>query len=381
LLGALARVTAFALGALALVGGLLAQGGRFSPWLDLASHFAPIWLGAALIAGLWAIAGERGTPRRVLLLVAILGVLASGALMAPELTRPLSPPAPKGSAFRLRLIQFNTWEELADPTSVADWIVSQRPDVVTIEDVTWPLRQALIRQGFQYTDGVEDVTWPLRQALIRRGVRYSSGVENVAIFSRLRRIPPPFPIPGPVWATLPACARATFASPDGGPPFTVVAAHLAWPTRGDRGKTGATLAALIDRFAHERLIVAGDFNLTPWSFALRRLDRRFGLERRDRAVPTWPSQRPLGRELVPLPAILPIDHVYAGAGWRTVAINRGPRLGSDHYPLVVDLAVVAPTPAAAGRSPPAGSGAGRTGPGVGVISGADHRRPWSRPPS
>lgn len=337
-----ARVTAFSLTGVALVGGLVAQWGRISPWLDLASHFAPIWLGAALIAGLWAAAGERGASRRVLLMLATIGVLASGALIAPELTRPRSPPAPSGSPFRLRLIQFNTWEELADPTGVANWIAGQQPDVVTIEDVTWPLREALIRRGFQYTSGVEDVTWPLRQALIRRGFRYDSGVENVAIFSRPRRIRAPFAIPGPLWATMPAFASATFPSPDGGPPFTVVATHLKWPTLADRWQTRATLAALLDRYAHDRLIVAGDFNLTPWSFALQRLDRRFGLERRDRAISTWPSQRPLGRTLVPLPAILPIDHVYAGTAWRTVMINRGPRLGSDHYPLVVDLALAKP---------------------------------------
>jgi endonuclease/exonuclease/phosphatase (EEP) superfamily protein YafD len=179
----------------------------------------------------------------------------------------------------------------------------------------------------------------------------------VAIFSRRGRIRAPFAIPGPLWAILPAFSCATFASSDGGPPFTVVAIHLKWPTRAHRWAGPATLAGLLDRYPHDRLIVAGDFNLTPWSFALRRIDRRFGLERRDRAVPTWPSQRPLGRALVPLPAILPIDHVYAGAGWRTVAVRRGPRLGSDHYPLVVDLALAAP----AGRVLSADGPAGRTG--------------------
>ena len=37
-------------------------------------------------------------------------------------------------------------------------------------------------------------------------------------------------------------------------------------------------------------------------------------------------------------ALLPIDHVYAGPGWRTVRAERGPRLGSDHYPVIVTLA-------------------------------------------
>lgn len=368
ILWSLARATAFLLAGVGFAGALVAQGGRYSPRLDVASHFAPFWLLGALAGGAWAVAGERGAARRVLLGMAMLGALASADLMAPELTRPLSPRAPAASPFRLRLIQFNTWEDLADPTGVADWIASQQPDVVTIEDVTWPLRQALIRRGFQYTDGVEDVTWPLRQALDRRGVQYASGVENVAIFSRRPRIHAPFMIPGPVWAILPAFSRATFASPDGGPPFTVLATHLTWPTRAAGWRARASLAALIDRHPHDRLILAGDFNLTPWSFTLQRLDRRFGLERRDRAIATWPSQQPLGRSLVALPAVLPIDHVYAGAAWRTVRIGRGPRIGSDHYPLVVDLALAEPAEAL-----PAARPAGRAGSGVTAVSGADQR--------
>jgi len=332
---AMARTALFVLAGVSLVGALVAQGGRFSRWLDVASHFAPLWLMGSLLGLAWAVAGERGVSRRVLLGIGVAGVLASGALMAPELLRPLPAPAPPGSPLRLRLIQFNTWERLADPTPVADWIAGQRPDVVAIEDVTPPLRQALIGRGLQYT----------------------RGMNGVAIFSRQRRVHSPFPIPASAWPTLPAFARATFASADGGPPFTIVATHLTWPTFSDRWPTRAALAALLDRYPHDRLIVAGDFNLTPWSFALRRLDRRFALERGDRAIATWPAERTVGPVLVPLPAVLPLDHVYAGKGWRTISIRRGPRLGSDHYPLVVDLALAEP----AGPILPAGSPARRIG--------------------
>ena len=90
----------------------------------------------------------------------------------------------------------------------------------------------------------------------------------------------------------------------------------------------------------ERLIVTGDFNSAPWSFQRRRWDKAFGLVRRERAIPSWPAQA-VGR-LPWLGAFLPIDHVFAGPGWATVSARRGPRLSSDHYPLVVTLAPVAP---------------------------------------
>nr|QQZ48664.1 hypothetical protein JKL49_14190 [Phenylobacterium glaciei] len=46
----------------------------------------------------------------------------------------------------------------------------------------------------------------------------------------------------------------------------------------------------------------------------------FGLERRTKALFSWPAY--LGAK-VPFP-FLPIDHVYAGKGWRTVSVKRGP---------------------------------------------------------
>ena len=40
---------------------------------------------------------------------------------------------------------------------------------------------------------------------------------------------------------------------------------------------------------------------------------------------------------IAMPPILPIDHIYAGSDWRMTGLRRGPRLGSDHFPLVATL--------------------------------------------
>ncbi|MDE2488701.1 MAG: endonuclease/exonuclease/phosphatase family protein, partial [Alphaproteobacteria bacterium] len=87
--------------------------------------------------------------------------------------------------------------------------------------------------------------------------------------------------------------------------------------------------------------VTGDFNSTPWSFSRRRWDKAFGLIRRDRALFSWPAGKTVWGVKPPFP-ILPIDHVYAGPDWATVSIRRGPKLGSDHYPVVAILAPVGP---------------------------------------
>ncbi len=62
------------------------------------------------------------------------------------------------------------------------------------------------------------------------------------------------------------------------------------------------------------------------------------LERRDPVLFSWPAKLNLGGPVVPALPFLPIDHVYAGSDWRTVSIEAGPALGSDHLPVIVTLA-------------------------------------------
>ncbi len=316
LAAAASRGLALALGFACLVASAGAQFGRFDPWLDLLAHFALLWLGGAVVCAVVGVLASRDRARRLPGIVGALGILAAGALMAPEILRPLRPDiAAPPNAPILRLIQFNAWDENADPAAAADWIASRRPDLVLIDELTPALRSAMETRGF----------------------RYQKGMVTTAIFSRGLAPAAAFRVPVGDWPLLPDFARAAFVAPGDGRPFTVVAVHLTWPTIAADWFRRETFARLLDDQPRDRLIIAGDFNLTPWSFALRRLDRRLGLERRDRALATWPARRRIGTWIAPLPPVLPIDHVYAGPAWRTVAVRRGPSLGSDHYPVEVDL--------------------------------------------
>jgi endonuclease/exonuclease/phosphatase (EEP) superfamily protein YafD len=311
------RIGAFGLGAVCLAAALAGDFGWLNGWLDIPNHFAPLWLLGALSVALSGALLARGATRRRIVLLGALGALAAAGLMVPEMARHVRPRVAAGGRQTLRLIQVNAWERNADPAAAAAWIAAQRPDIVAVEEVTPNLRDALIRRGFRFT----------------------KGIETVGIFSRLTPERAPFAVPMADWPRLPEFARATFAAPDGGAPFTVVAIHLAWPTLASHWGQPPVLATLLDRYPRDRLIVVGDCNRTPWSFALRGLDRRLGLERRDRALPTWPALRSWrGRNVAAL-ALFPIDHVYAGSAWRTVGLTRGPRIGSDHYPLILDLAL------------------------------------------
>jgi endonuclease/exonuclease/phosphatase (EEP) superfamily protein YafD len=130
--------------------------------------------------------------------------------------------------------------------------------------------------------------------------------------------------------------RATLRHPGGD--FTVVGAHFVWPIPAGRWQAQSRLlASKIAPFPKDSLIVTGDFNSTPWSWSLRRQDKAFGLERRTHALASWPTGQFIRIAKAPFP-VLPIDQVYAGKAWKTVKIERGPSLGSDHRPVVAVLA-------------------------------------------
>jgi endonuclease/exonuclease/phosphatase (EEP) superfamily protein YafD len=307
------HVAVVGLAVVCLLAGLAAQGGRFNSRLDILTHFAPIWASGAALSALYGAALARGRFRLALLGLGLAGVAASTVLMLPEITRPIRPDGATQSPLQIKLIQFNVWEDNVDVEGTADWIAAQRPDVVLMEETEPPIRKAMIHRGFHYVRGVADS----------------------AIFTRLTPTYSPYQIPAGDWRSLPSFSRVTLPSAIG--PYSVIAAHLQWPTRlGQPGQMRA-LAKLMDHYPSDRLILAGDFNLTPWSFTLQRWDQRIGLERRDRAIFSWPARLPPGRRW---PAtFLPIDHLYAGRAWRTVSLTRGPCIGSDHYPLVAVLAL------------------------------------------
>ncbi|MEW5686340.1 MAG: endonuclease/exonuclease/phosphatase family protein [Pseudomonadota bacterium] len=304
----MSRAAGVTLAASALVAAVLAVA---AIPLDVLAHFAPVWLAAGL-ASVAAAAALRGAPlRRLSLACGALAIVAGGFLMAPELLRPPEPAAAPGAAGQIKLIQFNAYKRNGDVRRVADWLIAQDPDIVTLQEARHDLRDELLR---------------------RTGWSVAGAKEHVMIFSREPRLRMMRP---PLRNSVLTYMNATYLGSAG--PFEVVSTHFDWPTSRTFAQQHADLARVTAALPRERMIVTGDFNTTPWSDALRRTDLTLGLRRVDRALYSWPAQ--VGGRAWPLP-VLPIDHVYVGKDWKVVSIERGPALGSDHYPVVVVLAPV-----------------------------------------
>lgn len=227
-------------------------------------------------------------------------------------------PAAPRSAATYRLLQLNLRFDHSEPKRVLSLIARERPDVITLEEVSPNWRQTL---------SLIEHAYPHR--IICRG---RGRIGGVAILSRR-----------PILASSgkDCLQRGRFAAATldfGGTEVTVAAIHLGWPWPAEQMQE---IEALLPRLAAlgDTAILAGDFNATPWSAAMHRIAGATGFAPGPRTGATWllHSLPPALRRWVGLP----IDHVMAKPGITLTAVGTAADAGSDHLPLLASFSIVA----------------------------------------
>lgn len=120
-----------------------------------------------------------------------------------------------------------------------------------------------------------------------------------------------------------------------GAPLTFIGIHPDAPLGSAKAQEWRSLFAQLGSIVAGiggEVIVAGDFNATPWCEGMRLLREKSGLQFRS-VDPVWPPTWGLN-----LPVMIPIDHVLVKGGLMVRKRTIGPDLGSDHRPVVVELA-------------------------------------------
>ena len=299
---------------------LAVAGARVVAW---DSRFVLIGLNAftpLLFLPAWPVAVLAGVARRWTLAGAAFVVVAAHvAFVAPELlAREPQPAIPEG-ALRFRRFSANVLAGNRDAAGIAGEIRSASPDVVFLQEATPAFVDALERAGvlggFPHrisvprTDpfaGLVASRWPLVEQ------------EVVEVDGR------------------PILIRATAATELG--PVRLYSVHVVAPHAGGRESwaRGLDRVAAAVRSDPQPVLVAGDFNAT-WNNRPFRALLDAGLS--DGAAAqggplhmTWPNDRR------PLPALIRIDHVLTTAGLTVTRLRTGQGGGSDHRPLVAEVA-------------------------------------------
>jgi endonuclease/exonuclease/phosphatase (EEP) superfamily protein YafD len=115
----------------------------------------------------------------------------------------------------------------------------------------------------------------------------------------------------------------------------LIGVHPSWPlgpaVSTERNRELIELAALA-RATPAPLVMAGDFNVTPFSPHFRDFIGRSGLHWTAQGAgwqPTWPTFLPVGG--------IQIDHMFVSPAIDVQRFARGGGIGSDHRPILVDL--------------------------------------------
>lgn len=315
-LGALAVAT---LSILALFGSMV--------WtLDLLNHGQILLLPATLIALFIVTICLRGQVRGMAMIYAFVGVAASANVMVPEFIDGMrGHPAIDGRP-TIKMMTHNLFGMNYDMEKVSAAILAEDPDIIVFQEYF----------GEQATD-----LHPLLLAKYPYFVRCRGGKRaNLGMYSRipLQQVDDGACPNDAYGTTRTAHILAHFRTPEG-KSFSVVTTHMDWPFPVQRQRQQLrALSEVIDDIDGP-MILAGDFNSTPWSYSLRDFVARNGLVRETVNLVTYPLRWfyfGKWRDTVPF---LPLDHVMTRGGIVVHDLHAGMRTASDHLPVVFEFSL------------------------------------------
>lgn len=247
--------------------------------------------------------------------IAGLLIILNGSLLLPYAPFNSSATAQTPPDPSLRILVYNLYYQNQNLSAVWPEVEAYQPDLVFLMEYSYDI-QAQIESQFD--------AYPYR--LIEPS-RFTMGL---ALFSKL-------PLDSAQVQRFEATRIPIYAvqlTVDG-QQISLVGGHP-WPPQPQWGQLHRNQMADITAIAAQApspLIVAGDFNASQWSYVVRHLARQththdagrgFGLRK------TW----------YPIPGFgLPIDHLLVSSEWTVLNYQHGNAGGSDHVPIIVDLAL------------------------------------------
>jgi endonuclease/exonuclease/phosphatase (EEP) superfamily protein YafD len=306
-------VVVIAISAVALaVMSLAAFLGRWIWWLDVLANFrAQYVVGLAVLGLIVVLSRWRKTG------YAVLGVALVNLLVVLPLYLG-SPAKATVEASAIRVMSFNLLSTNERYPEVIEYIESVDPDLILLHEASRPWEVAMEAAELDY-----QIIRPRSEDLIFGTLVLVKGdaVEAVSYgfaASSARAVELTYTPEG--WTTT----------------LSILGTHPLAPTDRERADLRDAQLGFAGEWASDRngaVIVVGDFNATPWSWPFRRLMDSADLQNSQKGFGLQPTFSAESNLLLRVP----IDHLLHSPALEVTDRDLGPRLGSDHFPLLVDL--------------------------------------------
>jgi endonuclease/exonuclease/phosphatase (EEP) superfamily protein YafD len=302
-------------GAVLTTASVLAFFGSFWWFLDLFSHFRIQYSLALSVVALVLLFPRRYT---VSAFFGVITIVNFGTIV-PLYFGKEPQPTHASRSYRGLLMNVNT--EFGSPEKAAAAIKQVDADFVVLEEINnhWMSALSVSLRGYPYSRAKP------------RDDNFGIALYSKYPFTRseIRQVGE---------ANIPSVV-AEIASPDGR--LTVIATHPLPPIGRENSRLrNEQLGRLpeIVKQANSPVLLLGDLNATPWCSHFKRSLRQSGLRDSSQGrgvLPTWPTWNPM--------LLIPIDHCLHTADIHVMRKATGPNMGSDHYPIVVDFVLSAPS--------------------------------------
>lgn len=215
----------------------------------------------------------------------------------------------------IKVMQVNLYFKNQSLNKVIDLIRKEQPDFIALQEVPYRTKQILapLKEKYPYQifcpfSGVGDVVVLSRRPLITEAQKQCAKRHGL------------------VWL------RAQI----NGQEVSFASIHLYWPYPYKQWQQIRKLEPYLKQIPHP-VIIAGDFNAAPWSYAVRHI----GITSNTKVVGglrmTW--QQPITISGFRFVARLPIDHILASQEFVVQNISKGPDIASDHFPVITAFAL------------------------------------------
>lgn len=296
---------AFAVGAGITLLGLLAP---LAPSFEITNHFRPFTLGGflVLLAAVWLFRA------RSLMLPVLCFAIVNVALFLLPLSFKASEASPTlAGAKTFKLISFNMWIGDRPLDDVARFLRAEDADVVLLQEFNSSHAKRLLpglKEAYPHQLSCAEDRSCLMALLSKKPWSDAAFVKHST--------------------SNPALIWARFGS--GSAAYRIATLHNAWPFHANAQEKHTNWLIEWRKSISEPLLMAGDFNLTPFSWKLSKFAWKTGLKRYATYQRTWPGHRYA-------PAFL-IDNIFSSDAFRPIEVRTGPALQSDHLPLIARIA-------------------------------------------